>query len=58
MSDERRVLRAIEGRCGDLPGLNVEPIRLDTTIRGEPDEPLRDEDPPRGGLAAMRLGAR
>jgi len=59
MSDERRVLSAIEERSGDLVDLTSELIRFDTTTRGEPDEPARDEGPLQRRLATIleRAGA-
>jgi len=56
MSDERRVLAAIEERGDDLVELLCELIRLDTTTRGEPDEPARAEEPLQS-LLAGRLEA-
>jgi acetylornithine deacetylase len=44
MSDEQRVVAAIEARSQELVDLASELIRFDTTTRGEPDEPARDED--------------
>ncbi|GIK76380.1 MAG: ArgE/DapE family deacylase [Acidobacteria bacterium] len=53
MRDERRVLRAIEERADDLVALAAELIRFDTTTRGEPGEPARDEEPLQRRLAAI-----
>ncbi|HET6831724.1 MAG TPA: ArgE/DapE family deacylase [Solirubrobacterales bacterium] len=53
MSGERRVLAAIEERTGDLVELLSELIRFDTTTRGEPDEPARDEEPLQRRLGAI-----
>jgi acetylornithine deacetylase len=53
MSDERRVLAAIEERRGEIADLLAELIRFDTTTRGEPDEPARDEEPLQSRLAAI-----
>lgn len=53
MSAERRVLSAIEARAGEIVDLAAELIRFDTTTRGEPDEPARDEEPLQARLAAI-----
>jgi acetylornithine deacetylase len=46
---EERVVEAIEGRSPELLDLASELIGFDTTTRGEPDEPARDE----GALQAL-----
>ncbi|MGH2953538.1 MAG: ArgE/DapE family deacylase [Solirubrobacterales bacterium] len=43
MSAERLVCETIEARSDELVGLASELIRFDTTTRGEPDEPAREE---------------
>ena len=53
MSDERRVLAAIAERRGEIADLLAELIRFDTTTRGEPGEPARDEEPLQARLAAI-----
>jgi len=53
MSDERRVLAAIEERRGEIAELLAELISFDTTTRGEPGEPARDEEPLQARLAAI-----
>jgi len=53
MSDEQRVLAAIEERADDLVALAAELIRFDTTTRGEPDERAREEEPLQARLAAI-----
>ncbi len=59
MSDQQRVLGAIEERRADIVDLTAELIRFDTTTRGEPDEPAREEGPLQARLAAIleRTGA-
>lgn len=53
MSDESRVIAAIGERRADIADLLAELIRFDTTTRGEPDEPARDEEPLQARLAAI-----
>jgi len=53
MSDERRVLAAIAERRREIADLLAELIRFDTTTRGEPGEPARDEEPLQARLAAI-----
>lgn len=53
MSDEPRVLAAIEERRGEIVGLLTELIGFDTTTRGEPDEPAREEAALQAHLAAI-----
>jgi len=53
MSAEQRVLSAIAERADDLVALAAELIRFDTTTRGEPGEPARDEEPLQARLAAI-----
>ena len=59
MSAECRVLAAIAERRGEIADLLAELICFDTTTRGEPGEPARDEEPLQARLAAIleRAGA-
>jgi acetylornithine deacetylase/succinyl-diaminopimelate desuccinylase-like protein len=43
MSAERSVAEAIDARAGEVVALATELIGFDTTVRGEPDEPAREE---------------
>jgi acetylornithine deacetylase len=53
VSDEARVVAAIEERSDELVELAGELIRFQTTTRGEPDEPARDEAALQEHLAAL-----
>lgn len=53
MNAEERVAAAVDERAGELLALTEELIRFDTTSRGEPDEPARDEAPLQERLAAL-----
>ena len=52
VSDEARVVAAVEERSDELVDLLGELIRFDTTTRGEPDGPARDEAALQERLAA------
>ncbi len=51
MSAEDLVRAAIEERSADVVALAEDLIRFDTTVRGEPDEPAREERPVQEMLA-------
>lgn len=53
MSDESRVVAAIEEQSDELVALLGDLIRFDTTTRGEPEEPARDEAPLQEHLATL-----
>ncbi|MQA74349.1 MAG: ArgE/DapE family deacylase [Solirubrobacterales bacterium] len=57
MSDESRVVTALDERSDALVALAAELIRFNTTTRGEPDEPARDEAALQEALAERLRGA-
>jgi acetylornithine deacetylase len=57
VSAQTRVIAAIDERSDELVGLVGELIGFDTTTRGEPDEPARDEAALQQRLAELLEGA-